>query len=83
LDELDKKDVFTTDEIKALSVRAVNQLIAESEAGSLLNSKELAEVIAGCLRHTEQGQLRNLQWFLDQKELEGMIPWDKGERAKS
>ena len=70
------------DEILALSVRAVNQLIAEAEAGRLLNNKELAEVIAGCLRHAGQPQLKNLKWFLDQKELEGMIPWDKDERAK-
>jgi len=32
----------------------VNQLIAEAEAGRLLNSKELADVIAGCIRSSSQ-----------------------------
>jgi hypothetical protein len=80
---MDKKDVLTPVEIKALAKRAVNQLIAEAEAGRLMNNKELAEVIMGCVQDTSNKQLRHLQWFLDQKELEGMIPWDKDERAKS
>lgn len=48
-----------------------------------MNNKELAEVIMECLQDTSKKQLRHLKWFLDQKELEGMIPWDKDERAKS
>jgi hypothetical protein len=78
-----KEAVLTPVEIQTLAKRAVNQLIAEAEAGRLINNKELAEVIMGCLQDTSKKQLRHLKWFLDQKELEGMIPWDKDERAKS
>jgi hypothetical protein len=79
---MDTKDVFTQEVRKALALRAVNQLIADVEAGRLLNNKELAEVIAGCIRHTDQGDLQTLKHILDQHELEGVPPWDKDKRAK-
>ncbi len=79
---MDTKDVFTQEVRKALALRAVNQLIANVEAGRLLNNKELAEVIAGCIRHTDQGDLQTLKHILDQHELEGVTPWDKDNRAK-
>jgi hypothetical protein len=71
------KDVFTQEVRKALSTRAVNQLIADAEAGHLVNNKELAEVIAGCIRHTDSGDLQTLKNILDQHQLEGVSPWDK------
>ncbi len=74
---MDKKRGLTRDEIYALSIRAVNQLIADVEAKRLLGNKELAETIAVCLRHTSQAQLRNLKALLDQHELEGIPAWDK------
>jgi putative heme iron utilization protein len=54
----DHQDAFTADERKALSVRAVNQLIADVEAGCLLKNKELAEVIASCIRIQTKGTYR-------------------------
>jgi hypothetical protein len=79
---LDTCHKLTQDDITALSVRAVNQLIANVENGRLLQNKELAEVIAGCIRHTELRQLQTLKGLLDQQELEGVPPWDKDKRAK-
>jgi hypothetical protein len=79
---MDTKDLFTQEVRKALSIRAVNQLIADAEAGLLMNNKELAEVIAGCIRHTDQGDLQTLKNILDQHELEGAPRWDKDKRAK-
>jgi hypothetical protein len=78
---MDSKDVFTQEVRKALAIRAVNQLIADAEAGRLMNNKELAEVIAGCIRHTDQGDLHTLKQILEH-ELEGVPPWDKNKRAK-
>ena len=66
---MDTKDVFTQEVRKALAVRAVNQLIADVQAGRLLKSEELAEVIAGCIRHTDQGDLQTLKQILDQEVL--------------
>jgi ketosteroid isomerase-like protein len=60
------KDVFTQEVRKALSIRAVNQLIADVEAGRLMKNEELSEVIAGCIRHTDQGDLQTLKQILDQ-----------------
>ena len=65
-------DVFTQQVRKALSIRAVNHLIADAEAGRSMNNKELAEVIAGCIRHTDQGDLQTLKNILDQHDLEGV-----------
>lgn len=79
---MDTSHKFTQDDIIALSVRAVNQLIANVENGRLLQNKELAEVIAGCIRHSGLPQLQTLKGLLDQQELEGVPPWDKDERAK-
>ena len=79
---MDKERDLTQDEIHALSVRAVHQLIADVEAKRLVNNKELAEVIARCLRHTDQAQLQTLKWLLNQHELEGVPPWDKDEKSK-
>jgi ketosteroid isomerase-like protein len=63
------KDVFTQEVRKALSIRAVNQLIADVEAGRSMKNEELTEVIAGCIRHTDQGDLQTLQQILDQEVL--------------
>ena len=79
---MDHQVAFTADERKALSVRAVNQLIVDVEAGRLMKNKELAEVIAGCIRHTDQGDLQTLKHVLDQHELEGIPRWDKAKKAK-
>ena len=78
---MDTMDVFTQQVRKALSIRAVNCLIADAEAGRLMN-KELTEVIAGCIRHTDQGDLQTLKNILDQHDLEGVPRWDKDKRAK-
>jgi ketosteroid isomerase-like protein len=63
------KDVFTQEVRKALSIRAVNQLIADSEAGRLVKNEELTEVISGCIRHTDQRDLQTLKQILDHKVL--------------
>jgi hypothetical protein len=67
-----KEPDLTRDEIYALSIRAVNQLIADVEAKRLLENKELAESIAVCIRHTSQPKLKTLRWLLDRRELEGI-----------
>ena len=66
---MDTKDVFTQEVRKALSMRAVNQLIAHVEAGRLIKNEELTEVIAGCIRHADQGDLQILKQILDQEVL--------------
>ena len=71
---MDSERDFTEDEIHALSIRAVNHLIAAVEAKSLAQNKELAETIASCIRHTEPSQLRILRWHREQLELEGAPP---------
>jgi ketosteroid isomerase-like protein len=63
------KDVFTQEVRKALSMRAVNQLIADVAAGRLTKNEKLTEVIAGCIRHTDQGDLQALKQILDQEVL--------------
>ena len=68
--EMTNVEDFTPEERKALSERAVNALIADVEAWRLLDNKELAEVIAGCIRHTDAEHLRTLKQLLDQHELE-------------
>src|ERR1700675_4920927 len=78
---MDTKDVFTQEVRKALSIRAVNQLIADVEAGRLMRNGELTEVIAGCIRHTDQGYLQTLKQILDQEVLgEHTMPSIESER---
>jgi hypothetical protein len=74
---MEKEQRFSKEEIHALSVMAVNQLIADVEAKRLLGNQELAETIALCLRHSSMAQLRNLAALLDQHELEGIPAWNK------
>ena len=62
--------VFSPEERRALSVKAVNRLIAEVRAKRLLKNKELAEVIAACIRETQPRLLGNLKFLLKQQELE-------------
>jgi len=71
---------LSKDEIYALSIKAVNQLIADVEAKRLLENKELAETIAVCIRYTPQFQLKTLKWLLDQHKQEG-IP-ESGEEPR-
>ena len=69
------KDVFTQEVRKALSIRAIKQLIADVDAGRSMKNEELREVIAGCIRHTDQGDLQTLKQILDQEALgEHTIP---------
>jgi hypothetical protein len=79
---MDTKGLFTTEERKALSIRAVNQLIADVEAWRLMKNKELSEVIAGCIRHTDQADLQTLKNILEQHELEGVPRWDRTKLRK-
>ena len=67
---MDQHDVFTDEEIRALSFKAVNELIADAQAGRVKQNKQLAEVIAGCIRNTTPEQLQTLNWLLKQRALE-------------
>ena len=67
---MDQHDVFTDEEIRALSFKAVNELIADAQAGRVKQNRELAEVIAGCIRDTTPEQLQTLNWLLKQRALE-------------
>ena len=73
---MERERDFTEGEIYALSIKAVNHLIAAVEARRLMENKELAETIALCIRKAEHSQLRNLRWHLEQLELEGAPPVD-------
>jgi hypothetical protein len=79
---MDEDDVFTADLIRSLSIRAVNQLIADVEAKRLLQSGELAETIAVCIRHSGPSQLRTLKWLLEQRELQGVPPVGKDDKPR-
>ena len=67
---MDQHDVFTDEEIRALSFKAVNELIADAQAGRVKQNKQLAEVIAGCIRNTTPEQLQTLNRLLKQRALE-------------
>ncbi len=43
------EEVFTAEERHELAVEAVNRLIADAEAKSLLENKELTETIVACI----------------------------------
>ncbi|MBZ5660541.1 MAG: hypothetical protein LAO08_09050 [Acidobacteriia bacterium] len=79
---MDEKRAFTPEEKRALSIRAVNQLIADVGANRLSKNRELAEAIAVCIRHTQLSQLQDLNALLDQRELEGVPSVDEDEKPK-
>jgi len=63
------KEDFPAKERSALSLKAVNRLIAAVEAKRLLDNKELAEVIRVCIQNAPESQLETLK-LSDQQELE-------------
>lgn len=63
-------ELFTSDEIAILSVKAVAALVADAETGRLTQNRELAEVIAGCIRGTQLKYLQTLNSLLNQRALE-------------
>jgi hypothetical protein len=66
----DKNEVFSAEERRALAIKAVSRLIVDAETKRLLENKELAEVIAVCIRETNERQLRTLKLLLEQQGLE-------------
>jgi hypothetical protein len=67
---MSQEEAFDSDERRMLAITAVNRLIADVEAKRLLENKELAEVIAACVRESTASQLKTLKWLLAQQELE-------------
>jgi len=72
------EEVFTADERRELAVRAVNRLIADAEETAsfrryvvpdarLRENKELAEIIAVCIRETALPQFQTLKRLLDRQ----------------
>jgi hypothetical protein len=72
------EEVFTAEERRELAVRAVNRLIGDAEESAsfrryvvpderLRENKELAEIMAVCIRETALPQLQTLQRLLDQQ----------------
>ncbi len=72
------EEVFTAEERRELAVKAVNRLIADAEESAsfrryvvpderLRENKELAEIIAVCIRETALPQLQTLQRLLVQQ----------------
>jgi hypothetical protein len=72
------EEVFTAEEKRELAVKAVNRLIADAEESAsfrryvvpdarLRENKELAEIIAVCIRETALPQLQTLKRLLDQQ----------------
>ncbi len=72
------EEVFTAEQRRELAVKAVNRLIADSEAKRLLENKELAETIAACIREADERQLRSLKWLLEEEEQEELERPDLG-----
>jgi len=66
-------ELFTADEIEAISIRAVNELIADAESGHVRQNRELAEAVAGCIRKTRLEQLQTLNSLLNQRALERLL----------
>jgi hypothetical protein len=66
----DKNEVFSAEERRAPAIKAVSRLIVDAEIKRLLENKELAEVIAVCIRETSERQLRTLKFLLEQQGLE-------------
>ena len=63
-------DDFHPEKIEAVANKVVNDLIADAEKGRLKNNKELAEVIAVCIRNTRLFHLLTLKALLEQRDLE-------------
>ncbi len=72
------EEVFTAEEKRELAVKAVNRLIADAEESTsfrryiipdarLRENRELAEIIAVCIRETALPQLQALKRLLDQQ----------------
>jgi len=72
------EEVFTAEERRELAVKAVNRLIADAEESAsfrryvvpderLRENKELAEIIAVCIRETALSQLQTLQRLVGQQ----------------
>jgi len=72
------EEVFTADERRELAVKAVNRLIADAEETAsfrryvvpdarLRENKELAEIIAVCIRETALPQFQTLKRILDRQ----------------
>ena len=70
--------LFTAEERRELAVKAVNRIIADAEETAsfrryvvpdarLRENKELAEIIAVCIRETALPQLQTLKRLLDQQ----------------
>jgi hypothetical protein len=72
------EEVFTAEERRELAVKAVNRLIADSEAKRLLENKELAETIAACIGEADEQRLRALKWLLEEEEEEELERPDLG-----
>jgi hypothetical protein len=79
---MDEDRDFTQDDTYALSVWAVNELIADVEVGRLLQDKELAEAIAICIRHSGLSQLKILKRVLDQHDVQGVPAWLEAETPR-
>jgi hypothetical protein len=72
------EEVFTAEERREVAVKAVNRLIADAEETAsfrryvvpdarMRENKELAEIIAVCIRETALPQLQSLKRLLDQQ----------------
>ena len=72
------EEIFTAEERRELAVKAVNRLIADAEESAsfrryvipearLRENKELAEIIAVCIRETALPQLKTLKRLLYQQ----------------
>jgi len=64
------EEVFTAEERHELAVEAVNRLIADAEAKSLLENKELTETIVACIGEAGERPLRALKRLLEEEEEE-------------
>ncbi len=74
----ENEEVFTAEERRELALKAVNRLIADAEESAsfrryvvpdarLCENKELAEIIAVCIRETALPQFRTLKRLLDEQ----------------
>ena len=65
----DHHDRFDEEQKITVSVWAVNELVSDAQTGRVKESRELAEAVIACIRHTEPRILRELKFLLERRGL--------------
>jgi len=65
----DHHDRFDEEQKITVSVWAVNELVSDAQTGRVKESRELAEAVIACFRHTEPRILGELKSLLERRGL--------------